>query len=1024
MLFRFANTTLFLFVSSILLSQSIDEKNFVHYSLRDGLSNNYISGIEQDSSGYIWIATRRGLNRFDGKTFKHFFHSDKYNPIPDNSIYSIKMLNNGNLGVATSDGTQLVSTRTLKQVNLTIADDSKLRYWSNDCMYVENDADGNYGVSTKTGFYIFSHSGHLKKRYDYYTRKDIGTWMIFGGDLFTMPDGNLVQWNQNGLLLYDRKKEQFTDALTKYPALNALKAKSNNIFFFISASALIHLNVITNSFDLIDVNKGQLASFPSSIDLQANINWITNGSKINDTTWAVNCKTRGFLLLTANLKTKTISCSPRRYFADKFCTSIFSDRNNNLWVGTNTGLFKQDAHPRLVETFKLPDEKSTNVVNALYIFKDKIFAGIDKKEILVIDKQSKKIIRSIRLPVHPIRSNHSRTFYLHHPDTLWVGTNSGLYWLHLRNYSFGQIEFSKAGPFPSIYLLFADKKKNVWVSDTEMNSIYNYDQKKKAFILIDDKANPLFKTNITSVAEDRSGNIWISGDAIVRWNPLVRRIDTLIEHLTTQSNFKKGYHVMADSKGDIWATVNDDGLVKLTGENIHLRPQNLTQEKSSFMLPALFNDKIFVYTPKGAGYFDITTLKSIAFTESDGIPQGLVSTSFFVEDASDGSIWFAINNTICKIPVLTSSNNLKPPVLNITALSILNDSMLNYPPPKISLNYKQGDINIFYSAINYSDPSNMQFAYRIKNKRDSSWIEAGDQQNILLTNISPGNYKFELKVSAFDNKWPEQIKELEIVINPPFWRTRLFYLSIALVAAASLWLLYRYRIKQIKQKAGLDKLIAQTEMKALHAQMNPHFIFNCLNSIREMILNNENEQASLYLSKFARLIRITLNQSSKPFVSLEDTIDYLERYIEMEKIRSDHFTATITVDDQLQPADIMLPPMLIQPFIENAIWHGAQAKNNLHVQVRFIKEENELVCVVDDNGMGINESLQQKESIPNQPSVGITNIKQRIALLNEKYNLRSTIKIEDKSAIAGNNETGTIVTLHLPIKTNESLWTT
>lgn len=190
-----------------------------------------------------------------------------------------------------------------------------------------------------------------------------------------------------------------------------------------------------------------------------------------------------------------------------------------------------------------------------------------------------------------------------------------------------------------------------------------------------------------------------------------------------------------------------------------------------------------------------------------------------------------------------------------------------------------------------------------------------------------------------------------------------------------------------------------------------------------MILNNENEQASLYLSKFARLIRITLNQSSKPFVSLTDTIDYLERYIEMEKIRSSHFTYTIDVAKDLHADNIMVPPMLIQPFIENAIWHGALSKKNMEIHINFSKKGSELVCIVEDNGIGIEESLRRKENIASEPSVGIANIKQRIGLLNEKYNLQSTISIEDKSTLSRSNGTGTIVTLHLPIKTNESLWT-
>ncbi len=311
----------------------------------------------------------------------------------------------------------------------------------------------------------------------------------------------------------------------------------------------------------------------------------------------------------------------------------------------------------------------------------------------------------------------------------------------------------------------------------------------------------------------------------------------------------------------------------------------------------------------------------------------------------------------------------------------------------------------------------MRFAYRIMNKNDSVWIESGTQQNILLTNIAPGNYRLQVKAYAFDNKWPEQTKEIEIIIQPPFWKTTWFYLAVGLLIITIAYFLYNRRIKQIEQKAYVDKLMAQTEMKALHAQMNPHFIFNCLNSIREMILENENKQASHYLSKFAQLIRVTLNNSTKPFISLKDNIDYLNRYLEMEQIRTSHFTYEIQIDKKLQPEDILFPPMLIQPFIENAIWHNSLPKNErMKLSIRFLYNDNRLVCIIEDNGIGIETSLRKKETQQSHHSVGIANIRQRIEVLNEKYNLQSSIKIEDKSNLTLSDGTGTIVTLQLPIK--------
>ena len=207
-------------------------------------------------------------------------------------------------------------------------------------------------------------------------------------------------------------------------------------------------------------------------------------------------------------------------------------------------------------------------------------------------------------------------------------------------------------------------------------------------------------------------------------------------------------------------------------------------------------------------------------------------------------------------------------------------------------------------------------------------------------------------------------------------------------------------------------------MKALHAQMNPHFISNCLNSIREMILNNENREASHFLTKFAHLIRVTLDNSTQSFISLRNAMDYLQRYVEMEQIRNNAFTCKITSDAQLDINEIVLPPMLIQPFVENAIWHGmAGNRKSIDVNINFKKQDNQLVCIIDDNGIGIESSLDNKKSSKNlRQSIGVSNIKQRIQLLNEKYNLQSSVTIEDKSKIAGCNETGTKVTLRLPIE--------
>jgi ligand-binding sensor domain-containing protein len=1012
-------------------AQAFEEKNFHRYTVKQGLSNNYISGIEEDSYGYMWIGTNRGLNRFDGSNFKQFLHTAEKNSLPDNAIFSIEMLPNDQLAVATDDGAQIISTKTLERKNLDIPTEEGLRYWSHSVRYVSADRDGNYIVSTKTGFYIFSPDGHLKKRYDHYTTKDIGhEWMLFGSHLFQLPDGNIMQENRLGLYIYDKKENRIGEAQNYFPGLRQILAQvkeKHDILVFVSTYEILFINTVTNSFDLIDVRTGYAKSFPANLNLLAEIGWQTKPIRLKGNTWVVNSKNKGFFLLQIDTLNKTINLSSQKYFTDHFCNIIFYDSHHRLWVGTTDGVFMEDSHPQTVGSFPVESKNENNNFSITALFADdkKIFAGTDKSEIMIIDRQTKKTIRQITLGKEVGLPKVIISFFPKHRDTLWMATSFELYWLNTNNFSYG-ILFPGIinGCFPR---LFRSKENKIWIGVNSVNKVYIYDEATRRFDSLNSKNSPLLKINLAnSFAEDARGNIWIGGDAVARWNNRSKKIDSLLEYMPTQKNRKKGFVAMNDSKGAVWIATNDDGVIKITGSNapLHLTPENFLGDYRAAAYPGMLSDKICMATINGVGYLHSNNGKAIIFNDDDGIPQHSVTSYHFFEDVPARSVLFASKNIICNIPLSATDLYTKAPRLIINEVTIINDTVINYPANDIRLKYYQNDISLSLSAINFTDPENMRFAYRIKNEKDSAWIDAGKQPNILLTNVSPGNYKLEFKVYAYDNKWPEQTKEIEIIIRPPFWKTWWFFTLVVLLLVTGVYIFYKNRIDEIQKKARIDKQMAEYEIKALHAQMNPHFIFNCLNSIREMILNNENQQASHYLSKFAHLIRITLNNSSKPFISLQNTIDYLQRYLEMERIRTTNFSYNIKTDEAIRPADIFLPPMLIQPFIENAIWHGASLqKEPIKINIHFIHKDNQLLCIIEDNGIGIETSLKKKkeqgEIQPEHYSLGITNVKQRIRVLNEKYNLHSSITIEDKNNLPGHIETGTLVTIYLPVKNTE-----
>ena len=246
-----------------------------------------------------------------------------------------------------------------------------------------------------------------------------------------------------------------------------------------------------------------------------------------------------------------------------------------------------------------------------------------------------------------------------------------------------------------------------------------------------------------------------------------------------------------------------------------------------------------------------------------------------------------------------------------------------------------------------------------------------------------------------------------------FWFT-LSYLVETLFFSLGL----AYRTQQIFQRnKDLELRIAETKMAALRAQMNPHFIHNCLNAINRFILNQENDAATHYLTKFSRLIREVLNHSREEQIPLADELKTIERYLEMESLRfSDQFKYEIQVDKKVVPEQTNIPPMLIQPFVENAIYHGLlPKKGERKVTIAVSREQEQLKIIVTDNGVGRIEAARlQSMDILKQKSFGAQITSERVATLREFTGIQAGIETIDLYDIQGAS-TGTQVVLRLPL---------
>jgi Putative regulator of cell autolysis len=290
------------------------------------------------------------------------------------------------------------------------------------------------------------------------------------------------------------------------------------------------------------------------------------------------------------------------------------------------------------------------------------------------------------------------------------------------------------------------------------------------------------------------------------------------------------------------------------------------------------------------------------------------------------------------------------------------------------------------------------------------------------------SYKTESAFKKQQEKVAQLNKDNKIKEQQLKYASRLKWLLIAvlLIVALSGFFIYRNlklkskneKLQNQKMQSELKLKATELEVQALRAQMNPHFIFNCLSSINRFILKNETEAASDYLTKFSRLIRMVLANSNKPFISLEDELDMLKLYLDMERLRfKNTFDYSINFTNSIDSGNVFIPPMLLQPFAENAIWHGLMHKQEPgKLEIALSLEDKILTCIISDNGVGRSKAaIFKSKSVEKQKSMGMQMTRDRLALLNHDIHEDTFLNVEDIIDQEG-NVSGTRVILKMNYK--------
>ena len=334
---------------------------------------------------------------------------------------------------------------------------------------------------------------------------------------------------------------------------------------------------------------------------------------------------------------------------------------------------------------------------------------------------------------------------------------------------------------------------------------------------------------------------------------------------------------------------------------------------------------------------------------------------------------------------------------------------------KIELSYNQNQLEFNYSLHEFWDKRNTDLAWKLDGL-NMNWVDPPqDPQDKFkakfIPPLQPGKYVFRVRAKVGNEPWRKQEAALIIIIAPPLWQTWWFWTIVIASLVIIVAFFYKGHISSVRKKEREkvihEKELVELEAKALRAQMNPHFVFNSLNSIKSLINKNDNEKAAGYLSTFSKLIRTLFQNSDKREVSLYEELETCKLYTQLEKMRfGDKVEFVFDVDETIDLKDFKVPALILQPFIENAIWHGLMPKETggkITIEVKRI--EDTIQCIIDDNGIGRELSMKNKPpyETPHQ-SKGIGLTKSRLELdklLNER---EDKIFIIDKEGDNGKPE--------------------
>jgi ligand-binding sensor domain-containing protein len=959
---------IFLLLSKFILGQEV-ALVYHNYTTEDGLPSSEVYKSFQDEQGFMWFCTDRGLSKFNGFEFINYTEEDG---LSDNVVLDYHIEKPGKVWLICNNG------------SLSILENGKIRpYKFNNLIAYQRIKDLNIindtlfiGTVDYNSFFIDS-KGNISRL----EKENQQKYIIYDQKIDLLYAG-ATRENSNKHILERRKDELFLKC----------KLDGSEIIYEIDSSWAIHVQLIKHiqiNDHLFCLNIGKHLLF---FDHQKFLYKIELPSRIlfssfqYGSIWIGTLNNGGYELNYDNDKFKIY----KHYLQDKSVTSFSIDSDQSIWITTLSNGIYYSINPYII----LPHSSNNSInmcVNTWAIDSTLFTMSIDNQFYAISTKKDSIIYRK-ELKENKLYANvlnNKMKVFLRDSGYISYYFDNSTNELKLNDNYFNNITSNK------VCAAFLTSGKHNERIHTDFWNIYKSDNEL-------DTITKLFQNRIYKIDNDRDTNLWIACESgLYKYD--YETVIPIADLRFTDFYFNKK-SIIGASRGR--------GLFYFNNGASHFIDENQGLISNQINSITRINDTLgWAASNKGFTKFCVGNSVKTCFSNYTS-QQGLISTEIQNVVSSGGFIYISSKKGLMKIEKDKLKNDFSSSLL-LNKISINGSVLDEISTIQIQKNNLVLDSELLSMEIELSPIClNCLNQQQLKASINGNTQKFSDNR-LILNSLKPGEYNIKFWIKNGQDQWVEANFEINFTIPTPFWQSTWFSLIIILLIVIVLFLIiFNFILFYKKNQLEKHKLI-EYQQSALILQMKPHFIFNALNSIQSEVLSGDKFETHKFISKFGLLMRKNLEYSDREFILLEEEIDLIKMYTELENKRLNFpFQFIVDIGAGVNLSDSKIPPFILQPIIENCIWHGLTSSDikdgEIHLKISIIDEC--LRIVITDNGIGLETSLKNKKNT--HVSKGTLILQKRIELLEKQYNFKSSYSLKDRKHF---NSRGTIIQITLPL---------